>query len=79
MFAVEVHGLWSRDFMTSLSKVVASFLEIEPEEAKSKIAKILDRESLYLYPQTLGQTTELVERGDAAVGTDLSDVLELLP
>ena len=61
MFKIEVHGLWSRDFMPSLSKVVANFLEIEAEEAKNMVDLVTDKQTLHLECDSMGKTLNLVE------------------
>ncbi len=61
MFKIEVYGLWSRDFMPSLSRVVATFLKIEPEQAKEEIYKALEKGVLRLESQNMGEALNLVE------------------
>lgn len=61
MFRIEVYGLWSRDFMPSLAKAVATFLAIDPEQGRAELEKIREKKFLVWESEDMGKTLEFAE------------------
>lgn len=61
MFRIEVYGLWSKDFMPSLARALADFLQVEPEEARAQLEQIGEKGSLSWESSSMKETLLLTE------------------
>lgn len=61
MFKIDIHALWSYDFMGSLARVLTEFLDMHPEEAKQMVSDLKEGTPQVMFLESFSTTTLLTQ------------------